>query len=37
MRYLALACDYDGTVAAAGRVAEATCAALERLLVVVNK
>ena len=32
MRYLALACDYDGTVAAEGRVAEATCAALERLL-----
>lgn len=32
MRYLALACDYDGTLAAAGQVAEETCAALERLL-----
>src|SRR5918911_1368746 len=32
MRYVALACDYDGTLATAGRVAEETCAALERLL-----
>jgi hydroxymethylpyrimidine pyrophosphatase-like HAD family hydrolase len=32
MRYLALACDYDGTLAAAGQVAEGTLAALERLL-----
>ena len=32
MRYLALACDYDGTLAAAGRVAEETLAAMERLL-----
>lgn len=32
MRYLALACDYDGTVASEGRVAEETCAALERLV-----
>ena len=31
MRYLALACDYDGTLASAGRVAPATVAALERL------
>jgi HAD superfamily hydrolase (TIGR01484 family) len=32
MRYLALACDYDGTLAHHGRVAESTLAALERLL-----
>lgn len=32
MRYLALACDYDGTLATAGRVADSTIAALERLL-----
>jgi HAD superfamily hydrolase (TIGR01484 family) len=32
MRYLALACDYDGTVARHGRVDDATLAALERLL-----
>src|SRR5262245_55643942 len=32
MRYLALACDYDGTLATEGRVAEETCAALDRLL-----
>ncbi|MEW6300415.1 MAG: HAD-IIB family hydrolase [Thermodesulfobacteriota bacterium] len=32
MRYLALACDYDGTLAADGRVTEETVAALERLL-----
>src|SRR5687768_16426040 len=32
MRYLALASDYDGTLAAAGRVAEETLAAVERLL-----
>ena len=31
MRYLALACDYDGTLAAAGRVSEATSAAVRRL------
>jgi HAD superfamily hydrolase (TIGR01484 family) len=31
MRYLALACDYDGTMAHHGRVAEETLAALERL------
>jgi hydroxymethylpyrimidine pyrophosphatase-like HAD family hydrolase len=31
MRYLALACDYDGTLAHAGRVADKTIAALERL------
>ena len=32
MRYLALACDYDGTLAAGGRVAQETLAALTRLL-----
>ena len=32
MRYLALACDYDGTLAHAGMVAETTIAALESLL-----
>lgn len=32
MRYLALACDYDGTLAADGRVTEHTLAALERVL-----
>jgi HAD superfamily hydrolase (TIGR01484 family) len=32
MRYLALACDYDGTLAHDGRVDAATLAALERLL-----
>jgi hydroxymethylpyrimidine pyrophosphatase-like HAD family hydrolase len=32
MRYLALACDYDGTLAKDGRVCEKTLAALERLL-----
>ncbi len=31
MRYLALACDYDGTIAHHGHVDEATIAALERL------
>jgi hydroxymethylpyrimidine pyrophosphatase-like HAD family hydrolase len=31
MRYLALACDYDGTIAHHGRVDDATVAALERL------
>lgn len=31
MRYLALACDYDGTLAAKGQVAPETVAALERL------
>lgn len=31
MRYLALACDYDGTLALHGRVDETTIAALERL------
>jgi hypothetical protein len=31
MRYLALACDYDGTLASDGRVHEETVAALERL------
>ena len=31
MRYLALACDYDGTLASEGRVAPETVAALERL------
>jgi hydroxymethylpyrimidine pyrophosphatase-like HAD family hydrolase len=31
MRYLALACDYDGTLAHAGRVADRTISALERL------
>jgi HAD superfamily hydrolase (TIGR01484 family) len=32
MRYLALACDYDGTLAHNGRVDDATVAALERVL-----
>jgi hydroxymethylpyrimidine pyrophosphatase-like HAD family hydrolase/energy-coupling factor transporter ATP-binding protein EcfA2 len=32
MRYLALACDYDGTLAAEGRVTPQTIEALERLL-----
>jgi HAD superfamily hydrolase (TIGR01484 family) len=32
MRYLALACDYDGTLAHDGRVTESTLAALQRLL-----
>jgi len=32
MRYLALASDYDGTLATEGRVAAETCAALQRLL-----
>src|ERR1051326_2375303 len=32
MRYHALACDYDGTIAHDGRVDEKTLAALERLL-----
>ncbi|MGH8187394.1 MAG: HAD family hydrolase, partial [Steroidobacteraceae bacterium] len=31
MRYLALCCDYDGTIAHHGRVDDATLAALERL------
>jgi HAD superfamily hydrolase (TIGR01484 family) len=31
MRYLALACDYDGTIATAGVVDAPTLAALERL------
>ena len=30
MRYLALACDYDGTLAQHGRVDETTLAALEK-------
>src|SRR5262249_44855594 len=33
MRYLALACDYDGTLAKDGRVSEKTLAALERFRV----
>jgi HAD superfamily hydrolase (TIGR01484 family) len=33
MRYLALACDYDGTLATDGRVGDETVAALERLRV----
>src|SRR5260370_34714322 len=33
MLYLALACDYDGTLAADGRVGDETLAALERLRV----
>jgi hydroxymethylpyrimidine pyrophosphatase-like HAD family hydrolase len=32
MRYLALACDYDGTLAADGHVASATVSVLERLV-----
>src|SRR5215468_1241135 len=32
MRYLALCCDYDGTLAHDGRVHSATLAGLERLL-----
>lgn len=32
MRYIALASDYDGTLAANGRVDEATIRALERLI-----
>ncbi len=32
MRYLALACDYDGTLAQHGRVDDATVAGLERVL-----
>jgi hydroxymethylpyrimidine pyrophosphatase-like HAD family hydrolase len=32
MRYLALACDYDGTLASEGQVSSGTLAALERLL-----
>lgn len=32
MRYLALACDYDGTLATKGAVSEETCASLEGLL-----
>src|SRR5690348_12640723 len=32
MRYLVLACDYDGTLAHDGRVSRETLAALERLL-----
>ncbi|NEQ20330.1 MAG: HAD family phosphatase [Microcoleus sp. SIO2G3] len=32
MRFLALACDYDGTLATNGQVSEETLAALERLL-----
>src|SRR2546425_5926582 len=31
MRYLALACDYDGTLTTDGQVADETVAALERL------
>jgi len=31
MRYLALACDYDGTLAVHNHVADGTVAALERL------
>jgi hydroxymethylpyrimidine pyrophosphatase-like HAD family hydrolase len=31
MRYFALACDYDGTIATHGRVEDATIAAIERL------
>src|SRR4051794_37413064 len=33
MRYLALACDYDGTLALNNRVADRTIAALERVRV----
>ncbi|MEA2641569.1 MAG: hypothetical protein QOF51_2963 [Chloroflexota bacterium] len=32
VRYLVLACDYDGTLATSGRVDEASIDALERLL-----
>ena len=32
MRYLALACDYDGTLASAGKVSDETVSALERLI-----
>jgi HAD superfamily hydrolase (TIGR01484 family) len=32
MRYLALACDYDGTLASAGKVPNETLSALERLI-----
>ena len=32
MRYLALACDYDGTLASDGQVSIGTLAALQRLL-----
>jgi HAD superfamily hydrolase (TIGR01484 family) len=32
MRYLALACDYDGTLARAGTVSDSAIAALERLI-----
>ncbi|HEX2201615.1 MAG TPA: HAD-IIB family hydrolase [Gammaproteobacteria bacterium] len=32
MRYLALCCDYDGTLAHDGKVSDATLAALERVL-----
>ncbi|MEO5656357.1 MAG: HAD-IIB family hydrolase, partial [Nitrospiria bacterium] len=32
MRFVALACDYDGTLASGGRLAEPTAAALERLV-----
>ena len=32
MRYLALACDFDGTLASAGKVSDETLSALERLL-----
>ncbi len=31
MRYLVLACDYDGTLATQGKVDDATIAALEQL------
>ena len=32
MRYLALACDYDGTLASAGKVSDETLSALERVI-----
>jgi len=32
MRYIALACDYDGTLASDGQVSSGTLAALQRLL-----
>src|SRR5712691_3636533 len=37
MHYLALACDYDGTLATDGRVSDATLAALKRLPVTGRK
>ena len=32
MRYLALACDYDGTLASDGQVSDRTLAALQRFI-----